>query len=840
MKITYAKDYIAPAFEIQSVELDFTLNPTETVVKSHMVVRRLPGKTDDTLLLNGTNLQLLTLKLNQADWADFKLSEEGITLYNLPASFELDIKNTINPAANTRLMGLYISNDLFCTQCEPEGFRAITYYPDHPDVMSKFKVTIHADRKKYPVVLSNGNCIQDDNETVVFEDPFKKPSYLFALVAGQLDYIEDHFTTCSGRNVRLRIYAEPDKKARLTYAMDSLKRAMKWDEEAFGREYDLDSFNIVAVRDFNAGAMENKSLNIFNDRCLLVDPQTATDANYAQVEGVVAHEYFHNWSGDRVTARNWFNLSLKEGFTVYRDQEFSAHERSATVKRIQDVAVLKNYQFPEDDGPLAHPVRPAAYHTIDNFYTTTVYDKGAEVIRMQEKILGKDGFRKGCDLYFSRHDGQAVTIDEFVKCMEDANNTTLPGIFNWYSIAGRPVVNVKQEYSENTNTYKLTLTQSIKNSDAIFPIPLAMGLLDKDGREILAQTLLFNQKEQTWTFNCNTRPVLSINRGFSAPVSLQIDYTDEERAHLIQHDTDDFNRYAIGQDYAADEVIKHLKDGTISETFLKAFSSYLNETKDPAFVAEALSFPSCAYIGEKMSLFDIDGVWALRLATRRALAEYNCQRFEELYHQLSADKPFSLDAKAASRRALKNTALSYLALLPEYHQLVAKAYQQADNMTDRLAALTALVHNGLPFAQQALQDFYQMYHQDHLVMNKWFSVQATAQQGDVLKEVKKLANSALFNVQNPNNALALYGAFGQNLKYFHAPDGSGYKLIQDVVASLDPVNPHLAERLVHPLVNLRKYDSQRRTLMERALLQLQKIPDLSVNVRSTVEKALTP
>lgn len=839
MKITYAKDYMAPAFEIQSVELDFTLSPTETVVKSHMQVHRLPGKEDTTLLLNGTELQLVSLKLNQADWTDFKLSEEGMTLYNLPESFELDIKNIINPAANTRLMGLYMSNDLFCTQCEPEGFRAITYYPDHPDVMSKFKVTIHADRNRYPVILSNGNCLQDDHEAVVFEDPFRKPSYLFALVAGQLDFIEDHFTTCSGRNVRLRIYAEPDKKERLTYAMDALKRAMKWDEEAFGREYDLNSFNIVAVRDFNAGAMENKSLNIFNDQCLLADPQTATDSNYAYVESVVAHEYFHNWSGDRVTARDWFNLSLKEGFTVYRDQEFSAHERSATVKRIQDVAVLKNYQFPEDDGPLAHPVRPAAYHTIDNFYTATVYDKGAEVIRMQEKILGKEGFRKGCDLYFSRHDGQAVTIDDFVKCMEDANNTTLTGIFNWYSVAGRPVVKVEQEYNENTNTYKLTLKQSIKGSDAVFPIPLAMGLLDTQGDEILAQTLLLNQKEQTWIFQCPTRPVLSINRGFSAPITLDIAYTDEERACLIQHDTDDFNRYAIGQEYAADEIIKHLKDGQVSDAFLDAFSSYLNETKDPAFVAEALIFPSCTYIGEKMSVLDVDAVWELRLKTRTALASKNKQKLLDLYTQFAADTPFSLDATAASRRALKNLALSYLALLPEYHQLVAQAYQKADNMTDRLSALTALVHNGLPFAEQALQDFHQMYHNDHLVMNKWLSVQATAQQGDVLKQVKMLANSALFNVMNPNNARALYGAFGNNLKYFHAKDGSGYQLIQEVVAALDPVNPHLAERLVHPLVNLRKYDEQRQELMKRALLQLQKIPNLSVNVRSTIEKALT-
>ena len=838
MKITYAKDYVAPAFEIQNVELDFTLNPTETLVKSHMLVRRLPGKTDTTLLLNGTDLHLVSLKINQTDWTDFKLSEEGITLSNLPEDFELDIKNTISPVANTRLMGLYISNDLFCTQCEPEGFRAITYYPDHPDVMSKFKVTIHADRKRYPVVLSNGNCIQDDDQAVVFEDPFRKPSYLFALVAGQLDFIEDHFTTCSGRNVRLRIYAEPDKKNRLTYAMDALKRAMKWDEEAFGREYDLNSFNIVAVRDFNAGAMENKSLNIFNDQCLLADPQTATDNNYAYVESVVAHEYFHNWSGDRVTARDWFNLSLKEGFTVYRDQEFSAHERSATVKRIQDVDVLKNYQFPEDDGPLAHPVRPAAYHTIDNFYTATVYDKGAEVIRMQEKILGKEGFRKGCDLYFSRHDGQAVTIDDFVKCMEDANNTSLTGIFNWYSIAGRPVVNVEQEYNENTKTYKLTLKQSIKGSDAVFPIPLAMGLLDEQGHEILSQTLLFNQKEQTWTFNCPTRPVLSINRGFSAPITMKITYTDEERLHLIKHDTDDFNRYAIGQEYAADEVIKHLKDGQISDAFLNAFSSYLDDLKDPAFVAEAFAFPSCTYIGEKMPMFDIDAVWELRLKARTALAKKNEQKLLDIYAQFAADTPFSLDAKAASRRALKNTALAYLALLPEHQALVAEAYQRADNMTDRLAALTALVHNGLPYAEQALQDFYQMYHQDHLVMNKWFSVQATAQQGDVLKQVKKLANSAQFNVMNPNNARALYGAFGQNLKYFHAKDGSGYQLIQEVVTALDPVNPHLAERLVHPLINLRKYDAQRQEMMKHALLQLQKIPNLSVNVRSTIEKAL--
>ena len=466
MKLTYRKDYQAPSYKILTTHLDFTLDPHETRIVNTMSMEKIEDK---PLLLNGRDdvkLVNIALNCNILDKKDYQLVDNNLILSDLPDQpFELKIETIIAPAENTRLMGLYMSNGIFCTQCEPEGFRGITYFLDHPDVMSKYTVVIHADRQKYPVLLSNGNKIQDVGNTVKFEDPFPKPSYLFALVAGDLGHIEDSFTTCSGRKVALSIYCEKGKENRLYYAMDCLKRAMRWDEEKFGREYDLDVFSIVAVPDFNAGAMENKSLNIFNDSCLLADQDTATDGVYEFVEGVVAHEYFHNWSGDRVTARDWFNLSLKEGFTVYRDQSFSADMRSAVVKRIDDVDYLKTYQFPSDNGPLKHPVRPDSFATIENFYTTTVYEKGAELIRMQEKLVGWDGFRRGTDLYFSRHDGQAVTIDDFVKCIEDANHFDLKPFMNWYSVAGRPVVDVSYDYNEKTNTYKILLKQSIKDSD---------------------------------------------------------------------------------------------------------------------------------------------------------------------------------------------------------------------------------------------------------------------------------------------------------------------------------------------------------------------------------------
>lgn len=839
MKVTYRQDYKKPNFDVRHVALEFFLDNTSTRVINTMEMERLEG---GDLVLNGRYLKLLSILLNGKvlPTAQYQQDEESLTITDLPSSFTLTIETQINPQANTRLMGLYVSGGLFCTQCEPEGFRAITYYLDHPDVMSLFDVTVHADRKACPVVLSNGNLIKDSDETVIWHDPFKKPSYLFALVAGDLAHIEDSFQTMSGRHVTLRIYCEPSKKERLSFAMDSLKRAMKWDEEKFGREYDLDAFNIVAVKDFNAGAMENKSLNIFNDQLLLADPMTATDANYETIEGVIAHEYFHNWSGDRVTARDWFNLSLKEGFTVYRDQEFSADQRSHVVKRIDDVDILKNYQFPEDDGPLAHPVRPESFATIENFYTATVYDKGAELIRMQEKILGYDGFHKGCDLYFTRHDGQAVTIDDFVKCMADANKVDMTAFMQWYSTAGRPTVTVHGVYDTVAETYVLTLSQHSAFTDTPFVIPLAIGLVGHNGQDIVAQTLLMTQKEQTFTFHdIKEKPVLSINRGFSAPVTIKIKYTDEERLHLMAYDLDDFNRYDIGQHYATDEILKMVAHQTVaSSAFLDAFGAYLNKAEtDPAFVARAIALPAAGYIGEQMDVFDVDGVLNARRALRTAFAVKYRDSLRSIYDRLNDGAPYCPDAISAGKRALKNAALGYLALT-EDKDIVLEAYQKADNMTDLMAALASLVHNQLDNFDEALADFYTNYQHDYIVMNKWFGLQAMADIPHALDRVKKLENNPSFDKANPNNVRALVGGFTHNLRHFHAKDGSGYAYLSDWVIALNHTNPSLAERILHPLTRLKRFDAQRRLLMKNELERILQTSCLSVNVQETLQRTL--
>ena len=841
MKLTYRKDYIAPAYKILTTDLDFILDEEKTIVKNHMKIEKIK---DSDLVLNGVRLKLESIAINgkTLDKNEYSLSESALTLKNLPDSFELEIQTQINPKANTFLSGLYMSNGMFTTQCEPEGFRTITYFMDHPDVLSTYTVTIHADREKYPVLLSNGNKVKDNGDTVVWHDPFPKPSYLFALVAGDLGHIEDEFITCSGKKVDLRIYCEKGKEGRLYYAMDSLKRAMRWDEEKFGREYDLNLFNIVAVPDFNAGAMENKSLNIFNDSCLLADEKTATDATYEFVEGVVAHEYFHNWSGDRVTARDWFNLSLKEGFTVYRDEEFTSDMRSRVVKRIDDVSYLKLNQFPSDDGPLKHPVRPDSFATIENFYTTTVYEKGAELIRMQEKIVGKDGFRKATDLYFSRHDGQAVTIDDFVKCVEDANEIDLKPFMNWYSVAGRPIVDVKKEYNDKTNTYKIKLKQNIKDSDAIFMIPLDLGLVGKNGKDIVSKTIIFDKKEQEFVFeNITERPILSINRNFTAPITLNITYTDEESLFLMKNDNDLFNRYEIGQEYALQEILKTLKNDKkeVPTALIDAYSSYLDTADtDPAFTARAIDLPASSYIGNKMKTFEVDKVLELRKALRITFAKKNADKLKKIYDKFNTEEKFNADSKQAGKRALKNAALGYLSLLPEYANLAKEQYQKAQNMTDKMASLSALVHNRLPFAKDALADFYKTFQNDALVINRWLALQASVEDETTIDQVRALAKTKDFVITNPNKVRSLIGVFGHNLKGFHAPDGSGYRLIADYVIQLNAINPQIAEGIIHPLCDWKRFDEKRQELMKSELKRIAEIPNLSVNLNETITRAL--
>jgi len=841
MTIQYRKDYVAPHYQLEKTALDFTLNPTKTIVKSKLSFKNVD--TSKPLLLNGQYMELLDIKMDGQvlDKADYSLDDKSLTLLKTKPAFDLEISVQINPEANTRLMGLYMSNGMFCTQCEPEGFRNITYYPDHSDVPSKFIVTIHANRKKYPILLSNGNKIKDEGDTVVFEDPFNKPCYLFALVAGNLDSLHDTFKTMSGKTVQLGLYCERGKKDRLSFAMESIKKAMEWDEKVFGLEYDLDSFNIVAVSHFNAGAMENKSLNIFNDAALLASKDTATDATFEYVERVIAHEYFHNYSGDRVTLRDWFDLSLKEGFTVFRDSEFSYDVRSRAVARIDDVIGLRAAQFPEDDGPLAHPVRPDSYQEIENFYTSTVYEKGAELIRMQKAIVGNEKFMAGCALYFKRHDGQAVTIDDFVKAIEDASGYDLAQFKRWYSTAGRPTVKVLTNYDENTKTYKVLLKQYHKTSSDPFVIPLHYGLLTKEGAEIKTGTFVLNQTEQEFVFeNMPQKPVLSVNRFFTAPIDLDISYSDSERICLMSYDTDLFNRYEIGHQYALSKMLDMVeqKENKPNHEVVQVMGRYLSQPNlDLAFMARAIAFPSEEELADKMAIIDIKTIQSVRKIMRQAFAENYKKQLLKLYHDNQSDAPYSPDAEPAAKRAIKNMALGYLALT-DASDMVYTQYQVADNLTDRLAALSILINNDLPHKQEALDDFYQRYEKDDLVLNKWFALQARTPTDEALKIVQKLIQHPKFDYKNPNKARAVLGAFSTNMQAFHNIDGSGYAFFAKQCALIDKLNPHLSARLLTAFSRYKKFPEANQKQAQIVLEGLLRQPDLSTNAKETIERML--
>lgn len=838
----YLEDYRAPHYTLPETRLDFTLDETATVVKSELVFKDVD--TSKPLVLNGQHMTLKEIKMDGRVLTpdDYALTPETLTLNPEKAHFTLAVTVEINPSANTGLMGLYVSDGILCTQCEPEGFRNITYYPDHSDVPSRFTVTIHADRNKYPVVLSNGNKIKETNDTVVFEDPYNKPCYLFALVAGKLDAIHDTFTTMSGKKVALALYCEPGKKDRLTFAMQALKTAMAWDEKTFGLEYDLDTFSIVAVSHFNAGAMENKSLNIFNDAALLASPDTATDAVYEYIEHVVAHEYFHNYSGDRVTLRDWFNLSLKEGFTVYRDQEFGYDTRSRAVGRIDDVQTLKMFQFPEDDGPLAHPVWPDRYKAIDNFYTVTIYEKGAELIRMQEAILGRDAFLKACRLYFERHDGQAVTIDEFVKAMEDSSGVDLSAFKRWYHIPGRPCVRIETKWTPETGTFTVLTSQTHKNTNEPFMIPLRFGLVDKAGRDIQTGTLIVMQKEQAFSFDgLSERPVLSVNRGFSAPIDLDITLTDEERLLLMTHDSDLFNRYETGHRYALERLAHavHTHAAAPDETVIRALGSYLDDSDiDLAFLARAIVLPSEEEIFDRLKTADIPEIYRVRRLTRQAFAERYRVTLERLYQTCQTPGEYTPDAESAARRAVKNVALGYLALLPGGAERAKAQFDAANNLTDRLAALNVLVFNDLPGANDALAAFYERYRDDDLVLTKWFAIQARKPAQDVLKRVTALTTHEKFDYKNPNKVRALIGAFGGNLMGFHNGDLSGYRFMADEALKIDRLNPHLSAKLLTAFSKYKKTNPDRQDDVRRILTDLLETEGLSTNAAETLERLI--
>ncbi len=865
-------DYRPPDYLVETVTLDFDLIPEATRVTAQLELTRNPaaGGGPAPLVLDGDELTLRGIAIDGRDLGpgDYALSDESLTIAAPPDAFTLTVETEINPAANTRLEGLYVSSGNFCTQCEAEGFRRITFFPDRPDVMSVYRVTMRADKAAYPVLLSNGNLLEtaelpDDRHMAVWHDPFPKPAYLFALVAGDLAHVEDRFTTASGRDVTLRIYVEHGNEDRCAYAMDALKRSMRWDEERFGLEYDLDLFNIVAVGDFNMGAMENKSLNVFNSKYILANAETATDADYGFIEGVVAHEYFHNWTGNRVTCRDWFQLSLKEGLTVFRDQEFSADMRSRPVKRIQDVRALRARQFQEDSGPLAHPVRPDSYIEINNFYTATVYEKGAEVIGMMHRLLGRDGFRRGMDLYFQRHDGQAVTCDDFAAAMADANDADLTRFELWYSQAGTPELRVSGRYDADARTYDLTLAQHLadtpgQSGKAPMHIPVAVGLLDPTGNDMTVEIdgaatseplLHLTAAEQTFRFaGVTTPPVLSVNRGFTAPVTVKSDQTAADRAFLMAHDADPFNRWEAGQQYATEMLlgmVGSIQAGGTPEAdtaFIDALAQSLaDDGQDKAFRAQVLALPSEDYLGDQMEVVDVDAIHAARQALRRAIAERLGERLLTIYRGNRSNAPFSPDAASAGQRALKNGALAYLVALDDDGMLAlaAEQYHGADNMTDRMAALALLGDKDKPARAEALDDFYRRFAGDPVVIDKWLAVQAMSSLPDTLDRVTALLGHEAFSIRNPNKVRALVGAFANgNALRFHGADGAGYRFLADRVLELDPMNPQVAARLCGPLGRWRRFDGARQALMRAELNRVLAAPTLSKDVYEIASKSL--
>ena len=865
------KDYTQPHYWIDTVVLVFELGEESTRVVSTMKLRKNTGFPGDyPLVLSGEHVQLGVIRLDGVQLAasEYTVSEEELTIHSPPERFELEIETIIKPQENTALEGLYKSSGNFCTQCEAEGFRRITYYLDRPDVMARFTTTIIADRKNYPVLLSNGNPVsqgdyQDGRHWIKWEDPFSKPCYLFALVAGNLGYIEDHFRTLSGRDIQLRIYVEQHNIDHCDHAMLSLKKSMKWDEEVYGREYDLDVYNIVAVDDFNMGAMENKGLNVFNSKCVLARQETATDSDFINIEGVIAHEYFHNWSGNRVTCRDWFQLTLKEGLTVFRDQQFTADMNAATPKRIDDVNVLRTSQFAEDAGPMAHPIQPASYLEINNFYTVTVYNKGAEVIRMIQTLTGIDGFRKGMDLYFERNDGRAVTTEEFLTAMEQANGIDLKQFRNWYTQAGTPVVTVSENYDAASNSYSLSLLQKTpatpgQDEKQAFHIPVRMGLMDQKGNDMSVQiadgprrtthVLDFEQESQTFVFNnVVDRPVASLFRGFSAPVKVEFERADDELAFCMAHDSDEFNRWDAGQQLATRiilQLVESIQDNTQLELpgyFIDAYSKTMrNSALDKSLVARALSLPSISYVSERMDVADVHAIHGARTFIHKQLSQRLQDVWLELY-SMNQSETFSLSPEAMGRRFLKNVALSYLFYddAEAYVALALEQFENANNMTDQLAAFRVLVHNDTSQRKNVTEAFYRQWKQEHLVIDKWFTIQAMAVLDDTIGMVRKLFRHPDFDLGNPNRVRALLGAFcSSNPVSFHDISGEGYRLLGEYVEKLNDLNPQIAARLLSPMTRWHRFGADAQRMMRAELERLGGLPHLSRDVYELVSKSL--
>ncbi len=840
-------DYTPPAYLVDSVDLRFRLHPKETRVHSRTAFIRNSHGDGGRLKLDGQGLDLIHASIDGVGLtgSEMCLTEDGLTVTrDLPESFIWEAEVRISPESNTALEGLYMSKGMYCTQCEAEGFRRITYFPDRPDVMSKFTVRIESDA---PVLLSNGNPTARGDGYAEWHDPWPKPSYLFALVAGDLVSHDDRFTTASGREVDLKIWVRPGDEHRCAYAMDALKRSMRWDEEFYGREYDLDLFQIVAVDDFNMGAMENKGLNVFNSKYVLASPDTATDRDYELIEGIIAHEYFHNWTGNRITCRDWFQLSLKEGLTVFRDQQFSGDMRSHAVKRISDVLQLRARQFREDNGPLSHPVRPDSYIEINNFYTATVYEKGAEVIGMLRRLVGADGYGKALDLYFERHDGEAATIEDWIRVFEDATGRDLSRFMRWYGQAGTPRITVSEDFDDGT--YTLTLGQSTPptpgqpNKEPLV-IPVAVGLLDRSGQEMVPTTVLeLSDSERSFSFEgLSERPVPSLLRGFSAPVILERSTTSEERAFLLSYDTDPFNRWEAGRTLAKDVLSRMLMDGAMPfPVYLEALRRVIqDETLDPAFRALALQLPSEDDMAQSFHdagrTPDPDAIHAVRRKLLKLLAEHLSDELPVTYDEMRVPGPYSPDPKAAGRRALRLTALSLLSRLDNGTE-AAKLFGQADNMTEQFGALGCLLDIGTGVPETTA--FYDRWKQDRLVIDKWFAMQVVhAPPRDAAATARKLSDHPDFDWKNPNRFRSVFGALSINAAGFHDPSGAGYDLLADWLIRLDPMNPQTAARMTTAFETWRRYDADRQALSKGALRRIAASENLSRDTSEMVSRIL--
>ena len=828
----YREDYEPSTHLIKTTELDFNLGDDETIVESKIVFYKNPlvARSVDELFLNGESLELLSIKVDGLN-ANYELKDDGLFLLNPPDKFVLEVKVKIHPESKTDLNGLYQSSGNFCTQCEAMGFRQITYYLDRPDVLSVFTTKINANRNHYPVLLSNGNLIEDSKNFSIWHDPAPKPCYLFALVAGKLDFLQDEFITATGRKVDLRLYVEPHNMHKTSFAMESLKKAFAWDEERFNLSYDLDIYMIVAVDDFNMGAMENKGLNIFNSDCVLADKESSTDSSFVRIESIIGHEYFHNWTGNRVTCRDWFQLSLKEGLTVFRDQEFSSDLRSRAIQRISDVIQLKTRQFAEDSGPMSHPVRPESYISMDNFYTSTVYEKGAEVIRMIHTILGEEGFQKGMKLYFQRHDGDAVTIDDFVASMADANNSNFESFMPWYSEPGTPEVGFEDEYDPDAKVYTATFTQN--NLKTPFIIPNRFGLIGKDGHEIESGMVVIDELVKTISFeNIPSKPTPSWFRGFSAPIKFNSEMTTNEKIFLVSNDTDPFNRWDQVQSLWLDFILN--PEFVSKKELFRMIENLMSKENDLALLSEMMSLPSEQIIHQNVSEIDVEDVHNRRNNSYLEIGNKFKDVFLEAYEKLNTKKPFDLSPVSVAERSFKNICLAYLARLGEFDI----AYQQfinADCMTDQYGAFQSLLNAENSYRDEVIERFYHQHRSDVQVMDKWFSAQAISSLTSV-RDIRNLMKHELFTIKNPNRVRSVIGSFSQNYIQFHCQDG--YELMSEVVIELDDLNPQIAARFAGIFNHWRRFVPKYSKLQE---LQIKSIIDrdkISKDVFEIVQSAI--